>query len=136
MCGIGAWLQNKTVYSAVTDTLFPQKNHFSWHTLLINWQLFVWVIKFYRDWACENRTCGHKLHPVKSSLSTATEYLWSVTFTIKPIKCLIMEINFMAIRWSAKSDTWKFDKVVKFCVSTCLVFAGSVTLLWLFNWQI
>jgi len=80
--------------------------------------------------ACKNRACEHKLHPShnRSFLSIAKEYLWSVTCTIKPIKCLIRIENFMAISYQQKSyESWKFEKVVIFHVPTCPVFAGSVT---------
>ena len=44
------------------------------------------------DQACENRECGHKLHPVTlgSYLSIGTKYLHSVTCIIKQIKCLLL----------------------------------------------
>ena len=57
------------------------------------------------DWACENRSCGHKLHPsdYRSYRSTGTEYLHSVTCIIPPMKCLLSTENCIAIaQWYKK----------------------------------
>ena len=57
------------------------------------------LLKYICDRACENRACGHKLHPVilQVYLSTGTEYLHSVTCIITPITCFLRAENSIAI---------------------------------------
>ena len=58
----------------------------------------VYVYFLICDWACENRACGHKLHPPHnwSYLSIGIQYFHSVTCILKPTKFLISAQYFIA----------------------------------------
>jgi len=123
------WLQYYMMHKFVANThSFIQSPHFNDGWLVITETkcgFFViivplWIFDIYMcDQACENRACGHKLHPSfnRPFLSNGKEYLCAVTCTIQLIEFGITVENFMAIGYQYKK--FCFIKVWKSSQTLC-----------------